>query len=290
MFIFAGPQQARDVTLRVLLSPGDAVWLEEPAHPRTRASLEAASARIHPVGTGGGAFDARQAEMECPEARLAYVFAAKQVPIVPIAQPMAMGAAGALLDFARRRDAWIIEDAQGEDYILPRQGVTLHSAAARDRVVYLGAFGRALFPALRIGFAIVPPSLAEAFAGARAIAGGYASLIGQMIVTDFMADGHLEQHVHRMRKIYAARRDCLLEAAQRHAAGRLVLGGAGASMQMVRLLPQGQEAEAARRAEEATDLLPREGGHGVRTVALQLNGEVGAQEHLQQRPAMGCTW
>ena len=111
-----------------------------------------------------------------------------------------------LLDAARRADAWILEDDYDGEYRYSTQPVPAMYGLDRDaRVIYLGTFSKVLFPALRLGYLIVPPALVDAFLRARAVSGRTSSAIDQAVVADFIEEGHFERHIRRMRSAYRER-------------------------------------------------------------------------------------
>ncbi|MPR09562.1 PLP-dependent aminotransferase family protein [Microvirga tunisiensis] len=229
--IFAGPQQARDIILRVLTSPGETVWLSDPSPPRVRMSLSAASVEAKPVAIDSEGFDAHLAEACHPECRTAYVFPDKQLPL---GTTMSLARRRQLLAVLEAKNGWIIEDDSAEDFIQQTNILpALQTLDTSDSVIYLGSLNKILFPSLRFGYAVVPDRLVEAVVGARAIAGGFAPLIEQVVITDFITEGHLAQHIRRMRKVYDQRRQQMLYAAARHIGEFVELDPASQGTQMI---------------------------------------------------------
>jgi len=119
----------------------------------------------------------------------------------------------ALLQWARRADAWILEDDYDSE--IRYEGRPLPAMQGLDddgRVIYLGTFSKTVFPALRLGYVIVPPSLVDAFVTARLIVDRHSSVVEQAILADFIAEGHYARHVRRMRALYAERQTALVNA------------------------------------------------------------------------------
>lgn len=101
------------------------------------------------------------------------------------------------------------------------------------RVIYLGTFSKSLFPALRLGYLIVPENLVEAFANAKAISDRHAPSVEQAILAEFIAEGHFGRHLRRVRKLYAERQSALIEVAEKELAGLLEVRSSDAGLHLV---------------------------------------------------------
>jgi GntR family transcriptional regulator/MocR family aminotransferase len=159
----------------------------------------------------------------------------------------------ALLAWARDRGAWILEDDYDSEYRYA--GRPLAALAGLDRagrVIYVGSFSKVLFPALRLGYVVAPPSLVDAFVAARALSDRHSPQVEQAILADFIGEGHFARHVRRMRALYAERQAALVEAVERAGAALLAVAPEGAGMHLVGWLPAGtHDALASRVAAEA---------------------------------------
>ena len=136
-----------------------------------------------------------------------------------------------LLDWARESGAWLVEDDYDSEYryagrpLAALQGLDAERTGpgGDGRVFYIGTFSKVLFPAIRLGYLVVPPGLVDEVARAREAIDAYPSAIVQPVLAAFMAEGHFAAHVRRMRTVYARRRAALLTAGERHLAGLLEL-------------------------------------------------------------------
>jgi GntR family transcriptional regulator/MocR family aminotransferase len=131
----------------------------------------------------------------------------------------------ALLAWAERQRAWILEDDYDSEFRFDGAPLTaMQGLDQAGRVVYVGTFNKTVFPALRIGFVIVPPMLVDSFLAVRRVGAQHAPTVDQMILTDFLVDGHYARHMRRMRTLCRERRDLLLAAARLEAPGLLEIG------------------------------------------------------------------
>ena len=145
-----------------------------------------------------------------------------------------------LLNWAARNGAWIIEDDYDSEYRLGGRPIpSLQGLDASARVIYVGTFSKVMFPALRLGYVVVPKDLAEAFSTARDATDQFSSTLYQAVMTDFIREGHFGRHIRRMRVLYMERRAALVEAIHGQMGDSLEVIGAEAGMHLVALLPTG---------------------------------------------------
>ena len=241
VIVTAGAQQALDLIGRVLLKPGDAVLLEEPGYFGAREAFAAAGAHITAVPLDAEGMDAAVGEALSPHARLACVSPSHQFPL---GVTMSMQRRVALLEWATRTRAWIVEDDyDGELRYVGRPLASLQgleaersvagSEAECGRVLYVGTFSKTLYPSLRLGYVIVPTPLLSAFAEAKAATDRHSATVDQAVLTDFITEGHYARHVRRMRLSYSARQATLVAAAATHLAPWLEVQSSDAGMHLV---------------------------------------------------------
>ena len=237
VFVTAGYQGALSLIARALIAAGDAVWFEDPGYHLARQGLTAAGARLIPVPVDEEGMRVADGMACAPQARFVVVTPAHQCPLgVALSLPRRL----ALLSWAAEAGAWIIEDDyDGEFHYCGRPLPALKSLDHADVVLYAGSFSKVLFPALRMGYLVVPEELVERFADAcRAFHAGNARL-DQGVVARFMAEGHFARHLARMRALYAARRAALAAALAAAFGDRLRIGLQSGGMHLLARLPNG---------------------------------------------------
>ncbi len=247
VIVVSGSQQALDLASRVLLDPGDAVWVEDPGYMGARGALSGSGARLVPLPVDEeGLVVAAGIERE-PEARLVCITPSHQYPL---GVTMSLARRLELLGWANRSGAWVIEDDYDSEYrYTGRPLEALQGLDGEGRVVYVGTFSKVLFPALRLGYLVVPPDLVGAFTAARELTDRHPPTVEQAVLAEFIAQGHFARHLRRMRALYAARQATLLEGISRQLSGLLDASPAGSGMHLVGWLPEGaDDREASRRA------------------------------------------
>jgi GntR family transcriptional regulator/MocR family aminotransferase len=237
--IVSGSQQALDLVSRVLLDPGDRVWIEDPGYPGARAALAGAEATIVPVPVDGEGLDVEAGVARAPDAAMAYVTPSHQYPL---GVTMSLARRLALLEWARTAGAWVLEDDYDSEYrYAGRPIAALQGLDADGRVIYMGTFSKVMLPSLRLGYLVLPPDVVDAFVAARAVSDRHSPTIDQVAMTEFITEGHFERHIRRMRMLYADRQAALLDAARRHLDGVLDLRPDPAGMHIVARLAAGAD-------------------------------------------------
>jgi GntR family transcriptional regulator/MocR family aminotransferase len=246
IMIVSGAQQAIDLCARVLLDAGDRVWLEDPGYHGARGAMLAAGADITYVPVDDQGIVVQAGIAAAPNARLAYVTPSRQLPM---GVEMSPSRRRALLEWARTNGSWIIEDDYDSEFRFASQPLpALQGQDSSGSVIYIGTFSKVMFPAMRLGYVVVPDALVDAFAATRHFMDYQSPFLEQAVMSDFMTEGHLERHIRRMRAMYSDRQAVLVDVARRELAGALNVMPSDAGMTLVGWLPQHDDAMVAQAA------------------------------------------
>jgi len=204
VFVTSGYRDSLNLITRTLLQPDDKIWVEDPGYAPTAALLREAGMQLAGIPVDGDGMQVEYGLRHAARARAAVVTPAHQSPTcVALSLPRRL----ALLEWAAREQAWIVEDDyDGEYRYVSRPLPALKSLDREDRVLYAGTFSKVLFPAIRLAYLVVPRSQVERFRHSAQLFSGAAPALTQHIVADFMAEGHFARHIQRMRRLYAQRR------------------------------------------------------------------------------------
>jgi GntR family transcriptional regulator/MocR family aminotransferase len=243
--ILTSSQQALDLCARLLIDPGDEVWMEEPGYPGAAAALQSAGAKLALIPVDDAGLNVDSGIARAPRAKLAYVTPSHQYPL---GVTMQLDRRLALLEWARSSGAWILEDDYDSEF---RYAGNPHAAIQGlregSRVLYIGTFTKVMFPSLRIAYLIVPDGLAGAFANARAQVDGHTPTLPQAALADFISEGHFGAHLRRMRSLYRGRRDVLVESLQRFCGDRVTLGDSDCGLHVTAFFEPGVDDRAVSR-------------------------------------------
>jgi GntR family transcriptional regulator/MocR family aminotransferase len=244
--IISGAQQALDILARLLLTPGDEVLVETPGYNDAFTLFEVNGAKLIPLSVDDDGFPVEQIPPDS-RARLLFVTPSHQFPR---GGTLSLSRRLALLQWAKAQNALIIEDDYDSE--LRYDGHPLAALQGLDEnghVIYLGTFSKVLFPALRLGYIVLPPSLLSPFFSAKALVDRGAPTLTQAAVADFISEGHFERHLRHLRKAYGERRQALVRALDTYLPGRVQYSSVPAGLHvMLYLHPSCREAEVVHQA------------------------------------------
>jgi GntR family transcriptional regulator/MocR family aminotransferase len=226
--IVSGIQQALDLLARLLLRKDDSIWMEDPGYFGARIAFDNVGARMIAVPVDDEGLSVSAGIKLCPDAKGAYVTPAHQFPL---GVTMSLERRMALLGWASRAGAFVIEDDYDSEYRFSGLPVpALQSLDNHSSVIFIGSFSKTLFPALRVGYVVLPAPLIDFFLGFRYRTDFRNSSFDQAVLCDFIVDGHLARHLRRMRTLYAERLAALTDGAKQYLGGLLEISNVRAGL------------------------------------------------------------
>ena len=232
IIVTSSAQGALDLLARAMLNPRDRVWVEDPGYLGARAAFSGTGATLVPVPVDA---DGLNPAGDYPRPRLIYVTPSHQYPtgiLMPLARRLE------LLESATRHGAFIIEDDYDSEFQFQGRPVAaLQGLDPSGRVLYVGTFSKILQPGIRVGYAVVPPPLAEPLRSLQRNTGHIAPAVVQLALAQFIEEGHLRAHVRRTCALYEERQEALISALDRHFGNHVCVNRPAGGMQLVAELP-----------------------------------------------------
>lgn len=246
IMIVSGSQQGLEISTRVLLDPGDRVWMEEPGYAFARSVFSFSGCQVVPVPVDAEGMNVAVGIKKCRSARAVLVTPSHQYPL---GVTMSASRRLQLLDWAESHGSWIMEDDYDSEYRYESMPVTsLQGLDRNSRVVYIGTFSKVLFPSLRLGYIVIPADLVERFVAVRFAIDIAPANFHQAILADFICEGHFSRHIRRTRAVYAERRCVLMQSIRDELGGRAEIHGAEAGMHLSAVFKGISDREVAERA------------------------------------------
>jgi GntR family transcriptional regulator/MocR family aminotransferase len=229
--IVNGTQQALDLLARVLLDPGDGAVVEEPHYPGATIPFEAVGARLLRVPADAGGLDPTRLPPAAQRPRLAYVTPCHQFPSGVI---LSLERRLALLRWASRVGAWIIEDDYVSEFRYEGHPLEALQSLDRDeRAIYLGSFSKTLFPALRVGYMVLPRALVRPVLAAKWAADRFSAPLYQEALAELITSGQFERYLRRAGARNAGRRRALIAALRERLGPRVAIAGENTGVHLV---------------------------------------------------------
>ncbi len=214
VIITAGGSDAFDLIRRAFFETGDQMWLEEPGYATARRMFSIGGLDVVPVPVDEEGLRVAEARKLAPNAKLAFVTPARQYP-TGVTMPLSRRLE--LLEWAKQANAIVVEDDYDSEYrYVGRPLPAMMSLDRTARVIYSGTFSKVFSPIIRLGFIVVPQRLIETFQKERGTYGHPPSLLVQPALAQFMEQGQFAVHIRRMRRLYATRRQALLDVLSPH--------------------------------------------------------------------------
>ncbi len=216
VIITQGAQQALSMVAALLLSEGDRVLVEDPGYRGARYALHTPGVTLQPIPLKEEVLNL-DALPDRTDAKLLYCTPTHQYPmggILTVSQRLK------LLNWALERNIWIIEDDyDSEFHFYQKPFAAMQGLMDPAPVMYMGSFSKTLFPALRLGYLVVPDSLIEGFNQLKRIQTGETPLLMQAVTTEFLEAGHFNRHLRRMRQLYQQKWEVLQDLCSRYLDG-----------------------------------------------------------------------
>lgn len=239
VMITSGTQQSLDLVARVVVRRGDRVWMEDPGYTDAAEVFRLAGGRVVPVGVDGHGFVMPRRVKVTP--RAVYLTPAHQFPL---GVSLRLDRRLELLGWARKHGVVLIEDDYDSEFrFAGRPLPAMQGLAEGAQVFLLGTFNKVLFPALRLGYVVVPEEWMEAMLRLRRLTDRYPAALPQRTLAAFLEEGYFERYLRRMREMYGARLGVLRDAVGRHLAGALTLPEMEAGMHIPAYFEGGIRAE-----------------------------------------------
>ncbi|QHM70999.1 PLP-dependent aminotransferase family protein [Mixta intestinalis] len=206
ILITEGIHQALDLVTRSLCNPGDNAWIEEPGYwgIKNILRMNAVNFSALPVDEQGMV----AGEPHRPAPRLIFVTPSHQYPLGSV---MSLSRRKTLLALARETRSWIVEDDYDSEFRFAGQPIpSLQGLEEHGPVIYIGTFSKTLYPALRLGYVVLPAPLAASLKKIHneLYRGGHLQMQGAL--ADFISEGYYAAHIRKMRQLYARRRQALV--------------------------------------------------------------------------------
>ncbi len=234
VMIVSGTQQAVDIVARISIDPNDQVLFENPGYVSARDAFVKRGAKITPIPVDESGAMIEEAISKHRKARLAYVTPSHQYPLgvtLPIDRRLA------LLNWAHENEALILEDDYDSEYRYAQQPLPCMQGLDHGaRTIYVGSFSKVVFPALGLGYAIVPKPMVTAFENALKLVSRPGSQVDQIVLSEFIRQGHFVRHLRRMRKTHALRRATFVSEIEQHLSEKLTVIGCPAGLHCTTIL------------------------------------------------------
>lgn len=233
VFITSGAQQALYLAAGIFLERGDSIVIEEPCYLEARNVFSANDAKIISVEVDNEGLNAANIPSD-NKIKLAYVTPSHQYPL---GVTMSLSRRLALLEWAKKNNAWIIEDDYNSEFRYAGRPIeSLQGLDKSGRVIYVGTFSKTIFPGLRIGCLVLPSNLVGIFSAAKNLIDVHSPMLEQAVLAEFINEGHFSRHIRRMRTLYQKRQEILLENCEKYLKDFVEIKKADAGMHLVGFL------------------------------------------------------
>lgn len=249
VLVLTSSQQALTLCANMLLDAGDSIFIEDPAYYGARRAFDAAGLQSVPVSVDRQGLIADNILAEPQQAKAVFLTPSHQFPT---GATLALDRRLALIEWAARHQAWIIEDDYDSEFrYTGKPTACVQGLDQHNRTIYIGTFTKSLFPGLRIGYIVLPPQLVQPMTTARTLLDGHTASLAQLTLARFIDGGHFGAHIRAMRAIYAERLEILATLVKSHLSSfiepRIPIGGLQMPCVLTCNMPEQLAIDAARR-------------------------------------------
>ena len=231
VIIVNGSQQALDLITDLVLNAGDWIAMEEPGYLGARYCFKSKLANVQPIAVNSEGLDVKALSKYRQKFKFVYVTPSHQFPT---GVTMSLSQRIALLQWAEKTNTLIIEDDYDSEYRYQSQPIpALQGMDRAGSVIYIGTFSKTMFPSLRIGYLVVPSNWIPIVTKAKWLCDRFCPILEQYALTDWIASGHFEKHIRRMRQLYDLRRQTSIAALKKHFGDRVTILGANAGIHLM---------------------------------------------------------
>ncbi|MES2957373.1 MAG: PLP-dependent aminotransferase family protein [Pseudomonadota bacterium] len=214
VLVVNSPLHAMELITRVLLEPGDKVWLEDPGHTSMVTLFQVLRAQVVGVPLDSEGLDVAAGRALAPDAAAVYFHPVTQYPLGVRTTTQRLEQ---LMQWADQSGAWIIEGNFNDEITHDRQHpASLQSMDVNDRVLMMGTLEGIMYPSLRVAYLVVSERLSDVFVAMRGLLGDHTNTALQLALTWFIEEGHLNAHLRNLRQVVRTRRDALRESCAKH--------------------------------------------------------------------------
>ncbi|MGF1492575.1 MAG: PLP-dependent aminotransferase family protein [Microcoleaceae cyanobacterium] len=231
VIIVNGSQQALKLIVRLQINSGDRVADEDPGYLGARRCFQVQGARLQGINVDVEGIDVAVLSQGQQPFKLLYVTPSHQFPT---GVTMSLSRRLALLQWAQKTGTLILEDDYDSEYRYGDRPIpALQGLDQSNTVIYVGTFSKILFPALRLGYLVVPPAWIPLVSRAKWLCDRQSPLLEQYALTECIAEGHFERHIRRMRQLYNQRRQVLVNALNHYFGSRVRILGENAGIHLM---------------------------------------------------------
>ncbi len=229
IMITSGSTQGLSLVARLLYRQGAEVAVEDPVHTGLVEVVARAGYIIRGIAADDDGMETSRLDPSSPVA-FVYTTPSHQYPlggILPVQRRLD------LIRFARQTGCYVVEDDYDSEFRYEGHPVSSLYELEPEKVIYLGSFSKILAPALRLGFALLPEALLDAWKPEKMYADVHTDALSQYALAAFIDSGALERHIWKMKKLYKRKREHLIEALSCRFHDRVTLRGHAAGLHVV---------------------------------------------------------